>query len=304
MAVETGTASGWIDFYNKLRDFLTTNADLIADGQEWTQIAGEMGVLGDADEIVLQGPGLAGSDEVLVGITPEFSVDSDYFNLGFTGMTMYSAILGDVVAQVNNSGRRYIYLWEDDIDYWFVANGRRFIVAARVSTNYFAAYCGFTLPYELPSLWPYPLFIGASDSNGAGRWSNVAFRRKNFFDPGRQGSRLMFPDVIWREVSNYDDGTSDSSVTANTNTINVEPWRYGDQNVLRENLDGSYSLQQARIACDSPYEAQLCALQGVYHVSGFSLAPGALIDIGGTDYLVVSNIYRTGIGNVCAIKLD
>jgi hypothetical protein len=114
----------------------------------------------------------------------------------------------------------------------------------------------------------------------------------------------MFPDVIWREVSNYDDGTSDSSVTANTNTINVEPWRYGDQNVLRENLDGSYSLQQARIACDSPYEAQLCALQGVYHVSGFSLAPGALIDIGGTDYLVVSNIYRTGIGNVCAIKLD
>src|SRR5690349_2247020 len=107
MALETGTATDWLDFYNKLRDFLTTNADLVADGQEWTQIAGEVGTLGNADEIVLQGPGLAGADEIIVGITPSFSVDSDYFNLGFTGATMYNGILGGIADQINNSGARY-----------------------------------------------------------------------------------------------------------------------------------------------------------------------------------------------------
>jgi hypothetical protein len=301
MAFETGTATDWLDFYNKLRDFLTTNVDLVAASQEWTQIDGEVGALGNADEIVLQGPGLAGDDEVLVGITPSFSVGSDYFNLGFTGMTMYNAILGDVVAQVNNSGRRWIYLWEDDIDYWFVANGRRFIAVARVGTNYFATYCGLTLPFDLPGMWPYPLLIGASDSNSAGRWSNVAFRRKNFFDPGKESTRLLFPDVIWREVANYDDGTSDTSAES---AVNTEPWRYSDTNVIRDNLDGSYTLQRARITCSDPYAAQLCHLDGVYHISGFSNPSGTLIDIGGTDYLVVPNVYRTGIGNVCAIKLD
>lgn len=300
MALETGTASGWIDLYNKLRDFLTTNADLVLDGQEWTQIAGEVGALGNADEIVLQGPGLAGGDEILVGITPSFDADSDYFNLGFTGMTMYNAILGDVVAQVNNSGRRWIYLWEEDIDYWFMANGRRFIVVVRIGTNWFSAYCGFTLPYELPSMWPYPLFIGASDSNASGRWSNVAFRRKNFFDPGKESTRLMLPDVLWYEVANYDDGLSDTSTE---NAINIEPWRF-DTNVLRDNIDGSFLLQPARIVSLTPYAAQLCELQGVYSVSGFSNAPGSVIEVGGDDYLVVPNVYRTGISNMAAFKLD
>jgi hypothetical protein len=300
MATEIGTATDWLDLYNKLRDFLTPDATLVADGQEWTQIDGEVGALGNADEIVLQGPGLAGGDEIIVGITPVFDSGSDYFNLGFTGATMYNPLLGGITSQVNQSGTRYIYLWEDPIDYWFIANGRRFIIVARVSTNWFAAYCGFALPLELPAMWPYPLFVGATDSNAAGRWSNVAFSRKNFFDPGQNAARLMFPDVLWYTIANY----TDVNESTPSSLRNTEPWHISDTSSLRENLDGSYLLQPARITCSAPYAAQMCDLQGVYGISGFGNTPGGLITIGLIDYLVVPNVYRTGINNMAAIKLD
>lgn len=300
MAFVSGTATDWLDLYNELRDFLTTDATLAADGQQWTQIDGEIGVLGDADEIVLQGPGLAGTDEIIVGITPSFSAASDYFNLGFTGATMYNPILGGIASQVNRSATLYTYLWEDPIDYWFVADGRRFIVVARVGTNWFAAYCGLTLPLELPSMWPYPLFIGATDSTASSRWSTVAFQQKNFFDPQANGARLLFPDVVWRAVQNY--GTITDTDTG-SGTCTMEPWYFSDAVAVRENIDGSYTLVPARVVCSSPYAAQLCNLSGVYAISGFSNTPGAIITIGADDYLVVPNVYRTGVNNMAAIKL-
>ena len=39
--------------------------------------------------------------------------------------------------------------------YWFIANGRRFIVIVRVSSVYQSAYAGFILPYHLPNTF-YP----------------------------------------------------------------------------------------------------------------------------------------------------
>ena len=177
MASSTGTATNLLDLYNKLRDFLTTNADLVLAGEEWTQIAGNTGTLVLADEIVLQGPGTAGADEVLVGMETSYSVASDYYNMSFSGFTIWNPSTA-FASQVNSTHSYTINLWDDPMPYWFVANGRRFIVVVRVAGVYMSAYCGLILPYVLPTLWPYPLFIGA------------ASRQPNLASPGSQSAGL------------------------------------------------------------------------------------------------------------------
>jgi len=151
MAYATGTASDFADLYNKLRDFLTTNVDLVADGEAWVQIAGPGGTLTDADEIILQGPGTTGTDEILVGIKPVTSVASDYYNLSMFGLVSYNPALGGIQSQVGESLARTLLAWNSPMTYWFVANGRRFIVVIKVASTYHMAYCGFILPYMLPT---------------------------------------------------------------------------------------------------------------------------------------------------------
>src|SRR5690348_15074846 len=71
MAFETGTATDHLDLWSKLLDFLQSNADLVAAGQQWTVAWEAPAGAPNATDIVLQGPGLAGEDEVLVALRRE-----------------------------------------------------------------------------------------------------------------------------------------------------------------------------------------------------------------------------------------
>lgn len=55
MAWETGTVANNAALFNKIRDFLTTNADLLTAGEAWTQELGNTGVLVNGDQITLRG---------------------------------------------------------------------------------------------------------------------------------------------------------------------------------------------------------------------------------------------------------
>lgn len=299
MASVSGTATDFVDLYNKLRNFLTSNATLVGAGQEWLQISGNVGTLTATDKIVMQGPGTSGTDEILVGMEPFVSVGGDYYNLSFSGFTIWNPST-PYADQVNASHSHTMNLWDSPMDYWFVANGRRFIVVARVASVYISAYCGFILPYVLPTLWPYPLFIGAASRQPTWRYSVVNPNMSAFFNPGETVSALCFPDVIWRGVVNrYNLGGDEYP----RDDVNVNPWRY-DLTPIRENLDGSYNLEQANIVCNTPYDAQLGALQGVHRVSGFSNAAENIITHSGVNHLVVPNIYRSAWNEFAAIALE
>lgn len=300
MAFTSGTATNHVDLYNKLRDFLVTGMTPI--GERWTQISGNAGVLTATDEIVLKGPGLAGTDEILVGLKMFTSGVSDYFNLAFNGLTIWNPALTLVDNQINRSGWKTLHLWDDVIDYWFVASGRRFIVVVRISTFYFASYVGFTLPLALPAQYPYPLFVGAGSDLTTARWSLTSPKMRNFFDACEGGSMLLFPDVVWRWSANwYDfDGTNDGYSRENVNT---NPWRW-DVTPVRDNLDGSYTLTPAVIVSASPYQAQICRMDGVFHVSGFGNSAGSLVAVGGVNHLVVPNVYRNSWQHFAAIALE
>lgn len=307
MAYVTGTATDFADLYNKLRDFLTTDTTLVAAGQEWAQIAGPGGTLTDADEIVLQGPGTSGTDEILVGIKPFTSVASDYYNLAFYGLVTYNGALGGVESQVGESLPRVLLAWDSPMTYWFVANGRRFIVIIKVATTYHMAYCGFMLPYMLPTLWPYPLFIGASSSTTTHRYSQTGENVRNPFSPGQQTACLCMVDGRFFEFWNANVSSTSvpdgSGSQWQSSTRGVAPW-YTDGTPIRENLDGSYTLQQAELVATNPHTAQYGALEGVFRISGFSNASENIVTIGGVDHLVVQNVYRTDWSNFAAIRLE
>lgn len=307
MAYATGTATNFADLYNKLRDFLTTDTALVTAGQEWTQIAGPTGTLTSADEIILQGPGTSGTDEILVGIKPVTSVASDYYNLEMFGLVSYNPALGGIQSQVGESLGRTLLAWNSPMTYWFVANGRRFIVVIKVATTYHMAYCGFILPYMIPTLWPYPLYIAGSSGNNTFRYSQVSESVRNPFAPGDFTACLCMPDGRFFEVWNSyasPGGTGDGSGSSWQDFARgVAPW-LTDATSLRQMLDGGYALQQAEIVATNPHTAQYGALEGVFRVSGFSNASENIVTVGGVDHLVIQNVYRTDAGNFAAIRLE
>lgn len=303
MAFVTGTAANFGAFYTALRDFLTTG---IGGAANWTQIAGPTGALGQSttvDQIVVQGPGTGGTDEILVGMRPQVNVGTDVFNLELRGMTIWNPAAGDISQQVNPSRATVLHLWDQPMQYWFIGNARRFIVVVRVSTVYQAGYFGFVLPYVLPTLWPYPLFAGASSGNTTWRWSQVESGHSGFFDPGLDAVQLLFPDVVWRDVENKSNSFGGTTDNYDQNSVLTHPYRY-DRIPIRENLDGSYHLEPVSIICRSPYEAQMCRLQGVFRVSGFGNSAESIVQFGGVDHLVVPSTFRTQWDDYCAIALE
>lgn len=311
MAVEIGTATSFADLYTKLRDFLTGNVDLVAAGQAWTVLAGPAaGTLTFTDELLLQGPGSGGADEVLVGLHPSVSVGSDYYNLGIAGYSSYNAGI-PLADQANRLPSRFLHLWDGAMPYWFVANGRRFIVVVRVTTVYQSAYAGFILPYHLPTTYAYPLFVGACSRVSTWRYSQVSGGHSAFFHPGSTsssdtlstvGAAIRLPDGQWARLCNkYDQSGADNFENVN----NVGPWAaYLGHSVLRDGLDGLHKLLPAEIAITDPYPANLGALEGVWYVPGFGTASENLITVDGVDYLVVQNVFRTANNEYAAIALE
>lgn len=311
MAVEIGTASNFNDLYAKLRDFLTGNADLVAAGQNWTVLSGPAaGPLTFDDDLLMQGPGNGGTDQILVGLDPVVSVGADYYNLGIAGYSSYNPGVA-LVDQPNRLTNRYIHLWDGSMPYWFIANGRRFIVVVRVTTVYQSAYAGFILPYHLPTTWAYPLFVGACSRQSTWRYSVVNHGGHSaFFNPGALDSgpdvndcsaAIRLPDGQWMWLANKRQINSEASSDVN----NIAPWAtwLGYPN-LRDGLDGQYTPIPAEIAITDPYAANLGALDGVWHVPGFGTASENTITVDGVTYLIVQNVYRTSNHEYAAIALE
>jgi hypothetical protein len=302
MATATGTATSFTDLYAKLRDFLTTNATLVGLGQNWQVISGPAsGALTFTDNLVLQGPGLSGTDEILVTLEPSVSVGGDYYNLGIGGLSSYNP--GDPISgQANRLTPRYLHLWNTSMPYWFIANGRRFIVVVRISTVYQSAYAGFILPYHLPTTWAYPLFIGACSDESTWRYSVVNNGdHAAFFNPGQYGSAIRLPDGVWLSLSNKRQISNETTDDIN----NIAPWAsYFGNASRRDGLDGGYKPYPAEIVITTPYACTLGALQGVFHVPGFGTASENTFVADGVTHLVVQNVYRTSNNEYAALALE
>jgi hypothetical protein len=310
MAVEIGTATGYKDLLAKLRTFLTGLAV-----NPWTSLRYTVGGGTNPDELILRAPGLAGTDQIYVGITTFENATADYFNWRLAGFTGYNAALA-FGAQPGVMQKVHLTLWNSPIPYWFVANGRRVIIVAKVSTFYMTGYLGFINQYPSPNQYPYPLIVGgnwAIDPEPAltsvsWRWSNTFFTNTNFpmstsWDPGggiiranTSTLRIRKPDGTWgfmRAGSNgaYQD-LDDSTIW---------PYMAGMAN-LQANLGADQSPVFPIILHDNTPEV-FGELDGVYATSGQARASEDTITVGADSLLVVQNVMRTGRNTYCAVKL-
>lgn len=338
MAYETGTATDYKDLLAKLRAFATTNAALVAAGQQWTELRYTTG--SGEHELILKGPGLAGNDEVYVGVRTESDAVNDWYNwqlYGFTGYEGAAAITLQPGATYFTSGTPKILLANASIKYWFVANGRRIVVVAKVSTVYEAAYLGLIVPYGPSTSYPYPLLIGGSYcqhgdniGNPLPRWSCTTMHHSNFlWTAGRLASTTKRDSAAaalffggWLPVRScfFDAASSTSPMTTSSfeglqpDAAMVSPFceaiRYATNNnssISRSPgppFGGQYPVCPAVLMKGASGKNVFGEIDGVFWAPGYSLLAEDLIVVGTTNYLVVPNVFRSNPTDYFLLKLE
>jgi hypothetical protein len=311
MAWVTGSATDYDDLMDKLKTFLTTNAALVAANQNWIVMKDE--IITDR-YLYLRGPGLANNDQIHVNIRRFYSAAGGAYNWEFRGATSYDGGLS-YENQPGSNETCFFCLSNGTITYWFFANGRRFIVIAKIGTVFVSAYAGFILPYALPSEYPYPLFIGATSYLESRLYSESDYYTSAFWKMGYgyansveqrvdSGVQLRLISGLWLPFKQNNAGTY------NLNAGNIWPYYsaeyYGNTDLglgnLTKNADGSYSILPV-ILYSSTYGTKdvFGELDGVYHVPGIDLNSEDTLTIGGDVYLAFQNVEDVGRNDFAAI---
>lgn len=349
MAYELGTATNYLDLLNRLVDFLSNpNRDnstgdpsidelvAIDDGigsgeasQAWTVLKYDKNYdAAGGYEVYLRGPGMSGEDEIYVGINTVKSAGDDYYNWRLFGMTGWvDGVDTEYQPGITQGRLPRMLLWNQPIKYWFVANGRRFIVVAKISSVYECCYMGFALPYGLPTQFPYPLVVGGSacpyTTGSYNRYSSTQNDHRSFMNPygyaagaivtgtfdanAYQSTLKVLQGTSWIEIQN-----KSSSTLYYTNCVwpycNSENQTYQINyfsNKLRENIDGSYPIFSTIICMSSPSKSIMGELQGVFATTGFGgLAAEDIFTVDGKTYVAFPCVYNADRSDWFALKLE
>lgn len=253
---------------------------------------------------VMKAPGMSGTDEIFVSIAPYGNVTNDIYNWSIRGAVGYSSE-GGSAGQPYSSGAKYLYLWNDPIPYWFIVNGNRAIVIAKVSNIYQTAYFGKYLSYFLPTQYPYPVLIAATCSDAGGRWSSANYNYSSILNPGQWGSCMYYIDGTWKEVCNRYE--QNGSAEGYTSQVNVWPTTTLTPNSSLGNsltwTDGGYTLLPLILNMESNVRNVLGEVDGIFWVSGHQNGSENIINVGGQDYIVVQDVYKTNRSDYMAVRL-
>lgn len=267
-------------------------------------------------QVIWEAPGNDGNSQILCGAHAFERQDADYFDWELASFDGYLAS-SLWRQQAGFQGKALLPLWNDAIPYWFIANGRRAIIIAKIGTQYEMAYLGLLDPYFSPQQWPYPAALGAPlvlgptlpDWNStAFRWSNAtgAHRSPTHADAGSNTDPAYFQlrvrnwDGNWLGVEASVNDLSGGSPVGSGRGI-IWPYRCGIS-LLDANLDGSYCLWPVMLNLPGPNTVG--QLGGVAAVTGQGLAAESLIRLGAVDWMVLPNVTRTSRGDFCAVALD
>ena len=324
MAFETGTASNLNDLIAKLGTFLTTNVDLVAAGDEWTEeysdtraaIATETA----REYRVWKGPGSTGLDDIYIGAYTKGVIATDIHNLAFAGGTFWNVgAAGDPEVQdsvrYGLQGRsKFVTLFADSIPftYWFIANGRRFIVVTKMGSVYATVYCGFILPLARPDEYPYPLCVasGFRDPDELwARYSDTSTSHGSIMDPRSQSCWLMYPDQGWRDfygTAVVSGGVADSSLRYVWPNAGAR-YYIGGESILNTHLPavgGDYAMIPVQLCTNESAGTNTWGrYDGVYYLTGADLTAEDTIDVDGTIYMAVPSGFRNGVRDYFAVEI-
>jgi hypothetical protein len=340
----TGTCPDAATFWTLLLDFLTTDTDLVAAGENWEEVwANE-----DESQRVLKGPGLAGTDSVYIGLRFKEVETTDEHSIYLSG---YTGILAEATHFTQHFGRSpevAFFLDTNPMQYWLVASGRRFVVVAKSSTVYESAYAGLYLPYSLPAQYPYPLFVGAMKGYknlATNNWRSVEQGHSAWFNPYRDNalgadvvpSSAYFLDPLstWYPIVNLGyrqdaniahmlpnyAGPANAWGTDNYASVSTDAWgavEPGSAGAESQNtmgyapafsktgrtLDGGYVLQPLSLVQCSPAVSLYGVMDGVHAVPGDGNSAENTVTIDGKTYLVIPNAFRSNNSDYVAVCLE
>lgn len=324
MSVLTGTATDYLDLLVQLRTFLKTDATLVGLGQNWTEVATnatpysylDNGVTNTVDfETYLKAPGLSTTEAIYVNIQAYHNAGNDIWNWRLKGAIGFIALGGGSTfeTQPGSSPDAFILLWNQPITFWFIANGQRVIVVAKIATVYESCYLGKLLPYGTPGQYPYPLVIAGTTGIGSPtmpfnlpgnanmRYSDTSNAHAAFFDP----DILYWCDLNsgWRGLTHW------SSFGGHVNSGGADavwPWFAGDgypADFMEPNLDGSYPLFAARLEIATLATPEVLGeLDGVFYTTGFGSSSESTFTVGGDTYYVFQSCFRTSKEFFAALK--
>ena len=320
-----------VELLGIIKTFLTTNATLAAltPPQTWTAnrdtftptiaqktltLSSNSAAIADR-EVQLQWNGLAGTDNYYGSIVAYHDAGSGVYNLAFRANTGYNSSAG-WDTQPGYSPTVYLSLWNSAITYYLWASGRRMMISCQIATTVWeSAYMGLILPYATPSQAPYPMFLGGTSGftspGGQGTWTYADAHacHRAYWDPGLNGAFLYGTDGVWHQCANLSDNTpitpDDAGYVALFPYSGNSANRILAQN-MHPNLDNSYTLTPIELVQSNyptiPSNCQTWgALDGIYHITGSGVGVGSVITIGGSSYLVMQDVSRTGHQNYTAI---
>jgi hypothetical protein len=296
-----------------LTAFVATDAFTFAVTSKWTSLRRTSGV-----EMIWQAPGNGGLDQIIVGASVFSDVGADYYNWRLGGFTAFdSALAFNMQAgYVGGSGQSVpspvLPLWNSTIPFWFIANGRRVIVIAKVSTVYTSCYLGLMASYMAPGAFPYPLVVGGSlaflgsepaSTSTNWRWSYTGAEMAAF-PIGRTGGLTSDSEAVLllRLVSGVWRGFSSINTSTSTGGIWPYGWVVPSSWDWRPDLDGGYSLLPVVLCDETPNVYG--ELEGVKAVTGFSQSVENTVTVAGIPHLVVQNVFRNTKSDFFAVRLS
>ncbi|MDR2186855.1 MAG: hypothetical protein LBE62_02250 [Azonexus sp.] len=234
-------------------------------------------------QLILKGPGYTGTEEIFIGFRTYQNANADYYNLlagvftGYVPANSFDTQPGAVLSGVPAHNQR--------IDYWLTLNPQRIALAMKVGTPvYEHAYVGKMLPYARPSQYPYPVVCGgALNGAAATRFSDTA--HMSYIWGNRANMRLRTNDG-WMQPHCY-------------------PWSdafIAGAAVNMRDTAGLYLLPPVELHDNAANVWG--ALDGIFYITGFDNAVENTLTLGGVNYVVFQDVWRTAHNAYYAMRLD
>ena len=295
MAVETGQATDYTDLMVKFNTFITSHVDLVAAGQEW--------VLLDTDNTtyLYKGPGLAGTEEIFMSMALVSNPVDNFYGWRCNPFRAYLPPPQSINSQGSEGIETFICMWNDIMDYWFIANGQRFIVVAKVGSTYQYGYFGKFTCYFRSGEYPYPVIChGMNDALTSYQTTD----NTGIIRPHKKHGSIWTIGGIWGVMASEsydieaeqthqmwpysDSGTYDSALTK------LVPFDSGDRVVLPLCI-----VTKARTG----YNIVPGELDGMVAVPGQNLTSESTLTINGDTYIMFQNGARIGTMDFMAVRM-
>jgi hypothetical protein len=312
----TGTATGHNDLLVQLHDWLVATVG-------WTEMAftAPSSPPLDTNQVssVLRAPGASAGNEYFLYMDSRADVGNSFYGIKLRAALDYDDTL-DISAQLQVSPEVYLNLWNDPIDYWFYATGRRVIAVAKVNTSYVSMYAGLFLPFALPSEYPKPFYLGASFVS-LNKYDVNETRNRFIADPGDATAFYLNRNQSdWITIQNHSTGTTDVNFTFIPSAVvwphrsiqiasavdvpgGLGGWNYSGLLRMRPAIGGDMPLYLCHIV--SPLEYVVPgALDGVYSIPGFGKTSEQILSFGSPprEFRAFQNVFRTTERDFLAIE--